>query len=324
MMRRSSDQATGVRAAIVLAGGDGMRLRPLTRFITGKETPKQFCNVTGDCTLLEETIKRVAQFIPFERIFVVVNRGHRHFYEPLLRDFPRSQIVSQPSNRGTASGIYYGLTRVLRLGHDTRVTLFPSDHFIGDDARFNRQVESALDTVDEFPELSVILGMEPHRAETSYGWIEPSARISPATPGVFHVARFWEKPKLETAAKLWREGCLWNSFVIAARAAVLVSMISEYAPKLFSSFEMALPSQQSKGEEAAVEFPYENLQCVDFSESILSQCPPNLAVQRVDEVAWSDLGEPDRVLEALCLAGRRPAWAESFARAHGAEYISAS
>jgi len=305
-------------AAIILAGGDGMRLLPLTRYIAGRAIPKQFCCVTSGRTLLEETIHRVHQVVPLERIVVVVNRAHDEFYKPLLGDLSWSQIVQQPSNRGTAAAILYGLERLAKIAGDASVTIFPADHFVGHDARFMTHVAFALDAIAEFPGLAVILGMAPASAETSYGWIEPAAPVSPAKPPVFRVRRFWEKPDLELARTLWRQGCLWNSFVIAAQPSVLRAMIAEYAPKLFAGFRLASPSLASLDEEAA-ESLYAKLESVGFSEQILSRCPPNLAVQRVDDVKWSDLGEPSRVLDILSSAHYRPAWVDSFQRERAME-----
>jgi mannose-1-phosphate guanylyltransferase len=306
-------------AAIILAGGDGTRLLPLTRYIAGRATPKQFCCVTSERTLLEDTIHRVHQVVPLNRIVVVVNRSHDEFYRPLLRDLSSSQIVLQPSNRGTAAAILYGLERLAKIAGDATVTIFPSDHFVGHDARFMTHVAFALDTIAEFPELAVLLGMAPAWAETSYGWIEPSAPVSSSKPPVFRVRRFWEKPDLEMARTLWRQGCLWNSFVIAAHPSVLRSMIAEHAPRLFAAFKLASASLASVGEEAAADTLYAKLQSVGFSEQILSRCPPNLAVQRVDDVKWSDLGEPSRVLDVLSSARSRPAWMQSFERGRAVE-----
>jgi len=299
-------------AAIILAGGDGTRLCPLTQSITGRAIPKQFCAVTGEYPLLSETIRRVTRLIPAERVIVVVNQAHCHLYEPLLRYLGRRQIVVQPANRGTAPAILYGLRRVLRFGGDPVVTIFPSDHFVGDDQRFMRHVKSAMGAIESHPELSVILGVVPTCAETSYGWIQPAGPISPSEPDLLHVARFCEKPHLDLAQRLWRGGCLWNSFVISARASTLERLTEKQTPNLFASISAA--ALDGAQEEAAAQALYERLPSVGFSESVLSRCPQSLAVQRVDDVVWSDLGEPDRVLNVLKQMGHRPAWVEPFVR----------
>src|SRR6266508_6807546 len=89
----------------VLAGGDGTRLKCLTRKIAGDERPKQFCSVLGNRTLLEETRQRAALELSPERTLYVVNRAHEQFYAPILAREPLQNILVQPSNRGTAPAI---------------------------------------------------------------------------------------------------------------------------------------------------------------------------------------------------------------------------
>jgi mannose-1-phosphate guanylyltransferase len=90
--------------AVILAGGNGTRLKSLTRKIAGDERPKQFCSVLGKQTLLEETRSRVALEIARERTLYVVNRVHEPYYAPILRNEPARGLVVQPGNRGHRSG----------------------------------------------------------------------------------------------------------------------------------------------------------------------------------------------------------------------------
>jgi mannose-1-phosphate guanylyltransferase len=104
------------------------------RLVTGQEDlPKQFCPMVDGMTWFENTRNRVAQLIPVERSFIVVKQSHRHLYAPLLGDLPRSQIIAQPCDRGTAPAILYGLMRARSLGSDTTIAIFPSDHYASDD-----------------------------------------------------------------------------------------------------------------------------------------------------------------------------------------------
>src|SRR5437867_13125192 len=84
--------------ALVLAGGEGVRLRPLTRRIAGDERPKQFCKIVGDATILEQTVTRAETVIPSDQILVVVVRAHERFYTPLLADIAPRCLVIQPEN----------------------------------------------------------------------------------------------------------------------------------------------------------------------------------------------------------------------------------
>ena len=96
-MPRSVSPGTGSdRCAMILAGGNGMRLRSLTRRITGDERPKQFCPVIGDRTLLEQTWRRTGQVVPPERTLLVFTRRHERFYQPLISELKAHHVVAQP------------------------------------------------------------------------------------------------------------------------------------------------------------------------------------------------------------------------------------
>jgi mannose-1-phosphate guanylyltransferase len=159
--------------AVILAGGDGTRLKSLTRHIAGDERPKQFCSVLGRGTLLEETQSRAALELAPERTLCVVNRAHENYYTPTLSCQAAKHLVVQPSNRGTAPAILYSLLRIAARDPKAVVTFFPSDHYISDNPKFMAQIRTALDTAHKRPDLVVLLGLEPESPEVEYGWIEP-------------------------------------------------------------------------------------------------------------------------------------------------------
>jgi len=114
------------RWGVILAGGDGRRLLPLTRRITGEDTPKQFCAVVGHKSLLAQTLDRVRKIVPSERTAVVLTKVHERFYGNLAADAERSQLLVQPCNRGTAPAITYSLSRLRELDAEGVVAIFPS------------------------------------------------------------------------------------------------------------------------------------------------------------------------------------------------------
>src|SRR6266550_5814743 len=201
--------------AIVLAGGDGTRLKSLTRKIAGDERPKQFCSVLGRATLLEEAQRRTALELAEERTLCIVNQAHEPFYAPILADKRPANLVVQPCNAGTAPAILYGLLRIAAIDPQAVVALFPSDHYISDSRKFMNHIRTALDTARVRRDVVILLGVEPESPEVEYGWIEPT----PSDKGnakVFGVRRFWEKPNQVLAQILQLRGCLWNSFVMVA------------------------------------------------------------------------------------------------------------
>jgi mannose-1-phosphate guanylyltransferase len=236
---------------------------------------------------------------------------------PLLAGLEPRQILEQPCNRGTAPAIFYGIRRLLELDRDATVAIFPSDHFVGNDQAFMGQVESAFNAVDAFPQLCVVMGIRPRTAETSYGWIEPAGKISLDHPELFRVKRFREKPDAKLARRLFQNGCLWNSFILVASVKVLYSMVAEFAPDLFCTFNAELAESGPGAQASAIDRIYNKLATQGFSDLVLAQCPPNLAVLRMDHPQWSDLGEPARVLEAVSSMDLRPRWLEAFVSGTG-------
>ena len=299
------------RCAIILAGGDGQRLRSLTRRITGFELPKQFCPIVGDETLLEQTRKRVSMMFSPADTMLVLNREHEDLYGPHISGFSASNLLTQPANRGTAAAILYSLLKAAERQADL-VAIFPSDHYIGDDARFMRHVEIAFDAVRQMPSLTLLLGIPAEGPEVQYGWIDPARSTSMPTPLAFHgirgIRRFWEKPVQTVADQLFRSGCLWNSFVMISRVSNLLSLFQRAVPQLYRKFDSVWTTIGTPVEHRVMRSLYANLPAVEFSTQVLERFSPEMGVLPVRNVEWSDLGEPDRVLEILARRGLSPAW----------------
>jgi mannose-1-phosphate guanylyltransferase len=300
------------RWAIILAGGEGMRLRSLTRRIAGDERPKQFCLFVGSETLLDRTRARVARTVRPDRTCLVLTRRHEAFYAPLLAKGPLGPLVVQPCARGTAPAILYGLLRIAETAPLGAVALFPSDHYVSDDARFMAHVEAAFGAVEARPDLVVLLGIEADGPEVQYGWIEAGDRLldRPLYP-VYQVRRFWEKPPLPLAEALFEHGCLWNSFVLVARVPALLALIRLAAFDLYGAFMTAWLQRSSLRDGQAMRSLYACLPSTNFSDDVLGKDPAHLAVLPVRGVMWSDWGEPARVLRTLRKVGIHPDWADS-------------
>jgi Nucleotidyl transferase len=131
--------------AVILAGGDGTRLKSLTRKIAGDERPKQFCSVLGKVTLLEDTRTRAALELARQRTLYVVNRIHESYYLPILGNEPASNLVLQPSNRGTAPAILYSLLRIAAVDPHAVVAFLPSYHYVSDNEKFMTYIRAALE-----------------------------------------------------------------------------------------------------------------------------------------------------------------------------------
>jgi len=286
-------------AAIILAGGEGRRLRTLTRQLAGDDRPKQFCAVLGNETLLAQTRRRAMRLVAPARTFIVVTRAHEKYYRPALADAVCGTVVEQPQGRGTAPAILYGLLRQAHVAPADAVVLLPSDHFVADDVAFMARVDVAMDVVRDYPGRIMLLGIEPHRPETQYGWIEPGELIlSRGGAPTYRVRRFCEKPSASSASRLMAAGALWNSFVVVAQPASLRALIAQAVPPLAQVMEPVDVRMGTPWEGEAARAAYAQMAAVDFSRDVLQPLAGRLAVMPVSSAVWDDIGDPGRAIAA--------------------------
>src|SRR5437867_7123245 len=188
----TSDRSTSDRWAVILAGGDGTRLQSLTRSISGDDRPKQFCPIIGGRTLLDQTSRRVALSVTPERTLTVLTRTHERFYGSLLKNVPKTRLLVQPDNKGTAPAILFSLLRIAQLSPSATVAFFPSDHSFADDDEFMSHSDSAFNATRTNPETVTLLGIKPESPEVEYGWIEPAVSLFGQQPrSISRVRKFW-------------------------------------------------------------------------------------------------------------------------------------
>lgn len=292
------------RWGVILAGGDGKRLLPLTRTITGDDRPKQFCSVMGDGTLLQQTRRRISKLVPPQRTLLVLTKAHEPFYSDHATGIPQSGMLIQPCNRGTAPAIVYSLLNLREMDPEAIVAFFPSDHHFSDDEAFASHMEAAYAAAASLLEHVILLGIPPDSPEVEYGWIEPG--VSSAMPSsVFPVSRFWEKPRQKVAASLMAQGCLWNSFVMVGRLSAFLNSIQRALPSLLDRFESIRSSSLTASADTELGELYSGIPTISFSQDVMSVRPMDLAVLCATGLGWSDLGEPGRVLSVLESKGVR-------------------
>ena len=291
-------QKTSSPWALVLAGGSGRRLEPLTLALFGKPVPKQYCRIGRKDSLLQDTVARLSPTTPCKKTVVIADSSQV--------DLARSQVrksgvtvLGQPMDRGTAPGVLFPLMHILLQDPEATVVVTPSDHAIADKECFCLGIEEAIHAVESDPGQIVLFGVEANAPRTDYGWIVPKNHVK-AFPGypLRRVARFTEKPPFHEARVLHRMGALWNTFVMVAKGKTMAQLYRDRLPEIARFFDRYAALDERR-RSTWLFANYDRLPTANFSEDILTGAP-NLSVYTWPaSLAWTDLGTPGRLFEWL-------------------------
>src|SRR5262245_52957940 len=298
------------RCGIILAAGEGSRLRSFVENLCGYALPKQYVNFIGRRSMLEHTFSRAQKMIPAERLFTVVSPSHmRHpAVARQLSSWPMTCIVEQPDNRDTGPGLLLPLAHLYKRYPDSIVVVFPSDHFILEEDLFMAYVDQAFRVVEHDPVKVVLLGINPSEAEPEYGYIVPGKRLNgPSTPDAHEVSRFIEKPEREVARDLVSCGGLWNTLVMVFKARTFLNAVSRIAPLLYGSFERIWRAVGTPSLGHLVKDVYQQMYPVNLSKGLLEllplERPHELCVLSVRGIHWSDWRSEQRIIRVVQSAG---------------------
>jgi mannose-1-phosphate guanylyltransferase len=277
--------------ALVLAAGDGNRLKSLTTTAAGIAIPKQFCSLHGGDSLLDEALQRAAVVAPRSRTCAIVAAQHRRWFaEPLAR-LPDANVIVQPENRGTAHGILLPLLHIAMRDPEATVVLLPADHHVRDEDTLAQSLRLAADQAAARRSCIYLLGIEPNEADTELGYIVP---VGVGRDGAARVTQFVEKPHQSRANALVEAGALWNVFIMAANVQALLGLYL----RRFAETLIEMRAAVARGSDATTEL-YRCLPSADFSRDVLEGQEAVLRVVPVPDCGWTDLGTPQRVAATL-------------------------
>lgn len=219
--------------AMIMAGGGGTRFWPRSR----TRRPKQFLTFSGDRTLLQGTLDRIAAQVPAERSWVVTGEAYRDITAEQLRELPAGHIVGEPQGRDTAPCVGLGAALIAREDPDATIIVMPADHAIEPEAEFHRAVHAAEQTIRDFPQALLTFGIRPTYPATGYGYIKfgPQAAVRQNVP-VSRVAAFMEKPRQAEAEQYVASGeYFWNSGIFVWKASTILGELERNKPGIHAA-----------------------------------------------------------------------------------------
>ncbi|HNW44015.1 MAG TPA: mannose-1-phosphate guanylyltransferase/mannose-6-phosphate isomerase [Elusimicrobiales bacterium] len=274
--------------AIILAGGSGTRLWPVSRY----GLPKQFIKLNGGKSLLCQTVERLAAVVPLKDIFVITNEDYRfHVQEDLRAVSPaiEANVILEPVGRNTAPAIALVMkycAEKLKCVKDEVIFICPSDHIIEPVekfARYARQAETAAKAG-----AIVTFGIKPGRPETGYGYIKKGGK-APGNGGVCKVEKFAEKPDVRTAEKYLKDGnYYWNSGMFAFTMGTMLAEFKAYAPEISRKMGQTL---------AKMTADFKNMPSISIDYAVMEKSK-KAAVLPID-ILWSDVGSWDSLPEVI-------------------------
>ena len=272
--------------ALILAGGSGTRFWPLSR----RTTPKQLLALDGERSLLQGTLDRLRPLVPPSSVWVVTTAALGEDVRRQLPEVPSHQVLEEPDGRNTAAAIGWAVRTLPAPLREGVVAVLPADHRMADDEAFRRTLGLAAEAVKK-RDAVMTLGIRPHRPETGYGYLELAEVLDEAS-GLRRVARFCEKPDLETAQRfLASNNHLWNGGIFLFRGTTLLRLLEEHLPKLHEGLEELAAAPDRLGE------LYANLPATSIDFGLMEKLD-SIATLPLD-CGWSDLGSWEALAEIL-------------------------
>jgi mannose-1-phosphate guanylyltransferase len=291
-MRRASNTW-----AVILAAGDGRRLQEITTTPLGEVIPKQFCSLQRERCLLEDAIDRALAVALPQHTCSVVAEQHSRWWNEALKSLTPRNIFVQPQNRGTAHGIMLALLQIEARAPNAVVVLLPADHYVTDESAMARSLRTAANLAADNEGSVYLLGAEPGHPDSELGYVVPSEHRLDAASGV---ARFAEKPSIDEARALIKDGALWNTFILAGTVRALLNLFDgQFAATVNAMRQAVKLAQIDPVGKGALETLYKDLSAQDFSGDVLARHEQVLQVLRVPNCGWTDLGTPKRVEETV-------------------------
>jgi len=274
---------------VILAGGSGTRFWPRSR----RARAKQVLALDGERSMIQQTVERLKPLASQEKTWVITNEYLAHEIADQLKGVPRQQIIEEPVARNTAPACGLAAFLIERQNPDAVLGVFPSDHVIADEPRFLKALQKGIGLAAAGDNI-VVLGIEPTRPETGYGYIETGEHSE--EKGALRVRRFTEKPNLNRAQEFVAAGnYYWNSGMFLWSAKTLANAVREHLPETAPLLEKIANSYGTAQFEEVFREWYPTCENISVDYAVLE--PRSAKGEHAShlycvpaEFAWNDLG----------------------------------
>lgn len=265
---------------LILAGGSGERFWPYSR----RARPKQLLKLFSDRTMLEETIARLDEAVPSNRIFILTNSEQEAAVRAACPGIPAENIVAEPAKRDTAPAVALGVGLVLRRNPHAVMAILPADHLINDAEAFRRDILSGAKVAFESGALLTI-GIKPTWACPGFGYIEQGRQVS-SKPDIYQVKRFREKPDAEMAESFLKQGNFrWNAGMFIWSIPAIMGELAKNAPEL-AAFVARMRTAENPAALIKSDFP--SLPKISIDYAIMEKAAHVLELEATFD--WDDVG----------------------------------
>jgi mannose-1-phosphate guanylyltransferase len=267
--------------AVIMAGGRGERFWPLSTNIL----PKPFIPLTGDNSLIQETVARIQPTVPLERILISIGTTHLEIARKQLPQLPAENFIVEPIGRDTSACLSFCALHIERRDPAGIMLALPADHFVSDAEAFRRIIQTGVENLEGAT--GIIFGIKPERAETGYGYIltEKPAIKADAWP----VVRFIEKPDAPTAAQYLASGnYFWNSGMFLFKNQTLLSLFQKHMPETFEKLCRIRPLLAESGSGAEIAEIFSTLTRISIDFGIMEKTSGLSLIPA--QFGWDDIG----------------------------------
>jgi len=281
--------------ALFNAGGGGTRLWPRSR----NKTPKQFLKLFGKKTLTQLTVERYSKVLPWERMIIVTTSNY--YKKELLKELPKlpsENIVVEPARKNTGPAHGLGALYVYKRDKDAVIMTSPVDHLVSPDDKYLKTIKIAAEMASKGDNL-VTVGITPTYPHTGYGYIQRGEKVTQINGReIFKVAKFTEKPKLDTAKKFFKGGKhFWNTSQFVWRADSILNSLKKHSPDVYRLLEKIDKVIGTKDEQKVLKAAYEEMPEVAIDYAVAEKAKNFYLV--VAEYNWTDIGDWKEVWENI-------------------------